>query len=446
LNIRLTLGVILALFMIWSCGSSKGRLFEQLGELQRDVHNVERKASGDVSAEALVKTCKEKLHHAEELLVEGSTAEAEVLLKEVRVLLSEPVEPESETHTGPISISGSATWVRVGADDYQKLTEGVAPGAIERVQTGIRSRVVLNHRAVTVILPGQSEVVFEGGLSNKQARLELVKGNLSLEKKGGSSATLKVGNLVVELSNGQLDAANHKLTNNLWLSLFSGSLSWIEDGNEGELSGGEALILRDGVWEKTQLPLAPQISIPVDNQKIKGGPEQARIEFRWLGDPQLIYQIQVSDSPQFSKLEFDRIDVKGGHVLVTLDKGNYFWRVRGFAHGVAPGPFSRVASFTVEKGEKGDAPLIEAPTGVKGPYIRKLELEVISDTVIVTGYTKPGSRISVNGTKAMVEDDGSFRAIIGFTRSGLHKVITKSVAQDTGAETVVEKNVKISIR
>ncbi len=443
MTMRIFLGATLALSMIWGCGSSKGTLLEQLGRLQQEVHALERKASGDAATLKLVQQCRLDLQRAEDLLVEGNTDEAKMLLEQIQSRLSKPDTTQETKATGPLSIEGTATWLAFGQDRYQTLTENVSPREIQRIRSGIRSAVHMELGPISINLPGQSEIIFNKPPSKNGLDLELIKGNLSMERKSGSESKFLLEDLKATMtSSGALDLANHKLTNNQWLALYRGELSWQAGDANGSLSAGEGLVLStDKTWSVISLPLAPHTSHPADQQTVNG----ANVVFRWLGSPDYIYQIQVSKTKDFKELDYDRIDLKGGEAVTNLPPGAYLWRVRGFAKGSVPGPFSAPSLFTVEQpGENANK--TDEPPQTRGPYIRGLDVEVISDTVIVTGRTKPGSRISVNGTTAMVEEDGSFRAIINFTSSGLHKVITKSVSSDSGAETVVEKKVKIHIR
>lgn len=212
-------------------------------------------------------------------------------------------------------------------------------------------------------------------------------------------------------------------------------------------AGGEAIKLASG--EKVtstpkgdlspvkKLVTAPALLSPSDNQVFQKGGE-LRVVFTWDTQPgATAYLFQVSRSRLFSTLEINSRRQKNTASASVTSEGAFYWRAASVGPDGDVGPFSSFRRFRVTGGTKGAAaatdvappPLqLNRPSSLGGPFF------------MVEGRTEPGATVFINDEEVDVSNDGVFKKLVSFNRTGQNSVVVKAV-DPAGNQTVKSETV-----
>ena len=434
---------------LMACGPSKREeLLTRLASVKEVVYGIENASSGSTETESLLEYCQTRIALVDGMIQGGDLKNAETALAEMEQRLDR-FEPPEGTKEGPVHIIGSVTFVPRGAQNYGRMTASVDMDTIERIRTGIRSGLSIEIVPQSRLwLPAQSEVkVGSRDSKGRYIELELIKGTVRVDKSSSGRMVLQVRNLALETAERvDLEVSNQPLTDTAYVSLFTGEAKWKVNDREEKLDSRNGLLLVQSQWIGHSLPSTPIPGEPSEGDVLfTQGKQQTPVRFSWstvAASPE--YQIQISENQYFASRVHDQL-VTSTYQEVTLPPGDYYWRVRGYKEQYLPGGFSRTRSIRVRVGTTRPATTVSEANQSAGPPLDNLEIEVISDMVIVNGRTSSSARITVNDTSAFVVDK-RFRAVVNFNSSGKHRVVIKAIDPDTGAETVEEREVTIRIR
>jgi len=194
-----------------------------------------------------------------------------------------------------------------------------------------------------------------------------------------------------------------------------------------------------GIGEKQRLPETPAPLEPEDNAVFDLGRSEVRL--RWSAVPDASqYRFEIARSRLFVP---DSVSIRQARprteTKIRVDEpGLYFWRVQSVkldprpleSGWTAPRRFKVVGE--AEKAEK---------TGVP-PDLVVYRPQVIGTTVIVSGKTEPGAKVTVNGEEADVDATGVFRKVINLSGGGV-KTITIRAVGSSGLETLRKESVLV---
>jgi hypothetical protein len=160
----------------------------------------------------------------------------------------------------------------------------------------------------------------------------------------------------------------------------------------------------------TLLAPAAKASLPVV------APPAPSARLQWSAVPNgstyhVALDFNVSQANLLLSAALDEPAVEGTtHDLVGLAPGRYFWRVAAVTEDGLEGAFSRVSLFSVVQREAPPA----SPVPPKAPPTLVLEpiQEVAPGVVHVSGRTRPGASLTIDGKSVRVLPDGTFREYV----------------------------------
>lgn len=194
-----------------------------------------------------------------------------------------------------------------------------------------------------------------------------------------------------------------------------------------------------GIGEKQRLPDTPAPLEPEDNAVFDLG--RSEVVLRWSAVKDATqYQFEIARSRLFVP---DSISIKQARpkteTKIRVDEpGLYFWRVQSVK--LEPRPLE--SGWTVPRRFKvvGEAEKAEK-TGVP-PDLVVFRPQVIGTTVIVSGKTEPGAKVTVNGEEADVDATGVFRKVINLPGGGVKPITIRAVGS-SGLETLRKESVLV---
>ena len=152
------------------------------------------------------------------------------------------------------------------------------------------------------------------------------------------------------------------------------------------------------------------------------------IDLSWdNADPISIYNVQISDSSDFTNLVKSDITYANSYQITSLPVGNYFWRVQGvYDNGV--GDWSETKSFGVYE-----------PLSL---VVNSLPAQVSDPEVVVSGSTN-GSRILVNNQEQIITN-GKFSTVVALSsgKNTIKVVAFDAYNHSTSKELVVTYQVQ----
>ena len=133
------------------------------------------------------------------------------------------------------------------------------------------------------------------------------------------------------------------------------------------------------------------------------------------------YRLQVSRSRLFGEALIDRRRASTSATLGVNDQGNFYWRVAAYDGAGVLGPWSSLRKFrALSLGGIGWKDTV-------APEIQSVEVTVNGNIVIISGRTEPGVRLEIDGQRAPVGADGSFRLSVTPESEGLVDVVVSAV-------------------
>jgi hypothetical protein len=198
-------------------------------------------------------------------------------------------------------------------------------------------------------------------------------------------------------------------------------------GDSVELSQNEGLrVDAEGrAGAKLALPDTPSLLVPADAARL-GEPVPPRdpLQLSWSGVGDAIdYRVVVAADAAFAQVVFEgRSGSATRLALPRLGQGTYHWRVAALGEADAEGAFSSSRRFEV----------VAPPAG---PALEVTALEVRGNIAQIQGRTRPGSRLTVDGSEIPVQADGSFDEFVTLVARG-DSLVVRSVGPDGGVSQV----------
>lgn len=443
------------LLWVTACGNStaKKEAEESLAETRKKIQRFESQLSpGDTDGLDLVEICREKIVLASRRLVEGEPDQAAAILDEINFNVDRYLgNVKGAEKIKTFEPFGS---VRFGADagELEILDKKTQLSKVKKIRVAGRSGLRIHlFKTTQVFLNPQTNLnVTAYDKDAKRFHCLLESGELILNKKKGK------GVIEIEMNDhkfvmneeAQAEFRYMPLVNEVYVAVFHGSVRWQGNGSSGSLFKYDGLHWRKPDATLIQIPTTPSIDEPTHESKvgIDLATGEATVPFRWRSNIFVQYfQLQISDTPQFVTRIYDNQRIQRPQTDVNLEKGTYFWRVRSISKDGVPGAFTKTMELHVGVYESQEQqPKTAKSKDVPGPKLSKLDYNLIGMTVIVSGRTKPGIRINVNGVAAVQNEDGSFQAIVNFDSSGEQVVRIMAMDPTTGGETVRDKKFMVA--
>lgn len=180
------------------------------------------------------------------------------------------------------------------------------------------------------------------------------------------------------------------------------------------------------------LPAVPVLEAPPHQAEISYvDPSRSTTLLAWKAIPgAATYHLMLDYSPRFNRPLVDRAGIKDrSQEIRGLEPGKYYWRVAAVDREGVEGGFSDTALFMVTR------PAAASASGPPPPLTLEA-LEVRGNILQVKGRTEPGARITVNGNRVDVREDGSFNEYISLDKAGKQEVVVRSMGLNGGVKEV----------
>jgi hypothetical protein len=447
--------IALSLLFLFACGGS-GQRQEVRDKLvlvreQIRIMDAELAPTDDIGKQLLAQSS-DNLKRVERLLIEDEIQQASTMLDTIAKRLAEHTRDMSDdqgesasffTHFGVVSFSSDGV-------TYKDITEAQSTREIRSIKTNTRSGVKLNFAgAISLELGSNAQLDFVSNDSNSLEAV-LIRGLLNAnQSKAMPKLHVTLGGQKVSASQVPFSAefSNQDLIKRRYFAVYVGEASAKDLSDQDQnVAAEQALWWGVAGPELIELVPRPVVDNPTPNETVGIQKEtgKARVHFRWHANaPTPRFQLQVSEQPNFFTRIFDDQNLTGNGEFVILDPGLAYYRVRGVTEEGVPGPFTETQKLTVSANQLAAVDSGEYVPPV-GPEVTDLQIEIIGETVIVTGKTnRETTKVSVNGIGAVMMDAGKFRAIVTFTRYGKQEVSVLALDPATGGETIVTREVMI---
>ncbi len=433
---------LVALLICIGCGGSskKNEVSERLVAVREQLEQIAQQGVDDPLILDYVSEARSRLEEADHLMIEDDFSAALAIVKDVAKEAEEIISGGRQATGNELAFGSGSGLVRVDSGSgMQQLTSAIKPSAGMVIETGVRSSLKINLFSGSGAQLGSNSRLNIDRIKGRELSLSLESGTFFLVHRSGTTQvafrdhTFQADKLAV------FEMASATETSPDYTAAFSGTLTWSGGGIEGTLMTSQALTWVDGARAIVDIPSAPIQDAPANNRMypVTSADETLKVNFEWHSrQPINNYQFQVAKTNRFENVVHES-KLENATTDVTLSAGSYFWRIRAIADSGIPGSYSPVSQFRVEVQEKAQNARVET-----GPPILNPKIEVFSDSAIVSGKSNREVTIMVNGVKAVMMEDGTFKVIVSFKRPGTQWV--EIVARDSrGGETVSRHKVEV---
>jgi hypothetical protein len=284
------------------------------------------------------------------------------------------------------------------------------------------------HRSVTV--PG------EGKASG--AKIVVGASDVTTGERGRSILTTDVARADIS-KNSAVGVDSDSTTMNV--ATFRGKAT-LSTGNGPSVVLGErerAAASRGGIGEKQRLPEPPEPLTPDDHAVFELG--RSEVVLRWSAVKDATqYEFEIARSRLFvpDSISVKQTRPKTETKIRVAEPGLYFWRVQSVR--LEPRPLE--SGWTVPRRFKVVAEAEKAENTGVPPDLVVYRPQVIGTTVIVSGKTEPGAKVTVNGEEADVDATGIFRKVINLPGGGVKPITIRAVGS-SGLETLRKESVLV---
>ena len=340
-------------------------------------------------------------------------------------VISPPVEQEAPKDSATIiSFEGNVRIVRVGTRNTERVTKSTYVQAGDTVQTQAdgRAQIQMIDGSILSVRPDSTVVISDSTsiLGGTSVRVKLDDGQIKLKTDQQPDSS----NNVVEI----------KETENKMLSQSEASFNINSKTNAGEIrinrggvesnAGGEKVVIKQDefvsingnkITSKERLLKPPPLKEPLPSKQLVSRGSDANVSFSWSeseGYKDAGYELQVAQSPFFvsGKMVKEASNIKANSISISnLEPGTYFWRVRASVESGQISEWSEPSKFSVIR-----------QSGSSGLEASDWKVEKVGGSVyIITGKTKSGATVKVQGRETFAKSDGTFRIQVSTASSSV---------------------------
>lgn len=453
----MTFWIIILALLLGACGNEQSEIEGKIAEAWTKIRTIEQRTNAkDAEVRRLLENSERRLNQAKNHLTEAEYFEAKAMADDVLFQLDNfirfgqgSVVPASK---GNFEFDGRVQFHAINETEWQRLDKDVRLEEVAALKISPRSQARFKLKdGTSFVVEADSELTVNSYDPSASAiSLKLAFGTIRVEKKDsdGRVAVNLDGFTMTAQGDADMEVAFNQVTKVGYACLYEGALAYRGE-TTGTLNKLEALSWSSGSVKKVNLPPLMRIENPAnhDTVQITAG-DTAMVDFRWYTQLEhSSFQLQVSEDKNFATRVFDNRLIRDNFHETALKEGEYHWRVRGFVADEmgnrVPAAFTQgmvlyVSASGIVVKPTGEDDQKSIASGAKKPDLDDIRLQAIGNSVIVTGRTGAGMRVKANGTSAIVNDDGSFRAIIDLKPG---QRVVRLVVTDplSGARTIQEK-------
>ena len=343
--------------------------------------------------------------------------------------------------------SNSFKWTRA------EVRERVYPGDMIRTASNSSIRIMF-FEGTGYTIGSDSLVVIDESFENpiskaKKIGVKLNSGELDMETPksftSGTTSTVKSPTVQASLQERSEAAMSFNPTDRETVfSLYRGKAEVSTDKAQYEIApreqvvvdGEKNLVSHTGIPDRVTLIFPPNKKLFLFDDVAAG-----TVDFQWSRPNNAEYfQFQLSLNALFSKPLRDKRNIEDNFMMLkTLDKGTYFWRVRGFFSNGKPGSYCNPFSFRIITPEERISMADTTP-----PMLEVEKPLPFANIILLSGKTEPGVLLTANNHPIDVDEDGNFKDFLTLEEEGLNTITI--IAQDpSGNETMVQKKVYVEM-
>jgi len=394
---------------------------------------------------------KDRLNEAHEAYVGAKFDQAYSLAVESESLSRRALGRTGRSEIGDatfVALDGEVTLQRAGRGTWEecRLRQALYDGDFVKTSKAGSAEIMFFDGTLYQRRPDSLFEVKTGQKRESESRssaVEMVSGSIQVYTSNASSS-VKTKAVTAEIQrDSQVGLSIDPVNQNTDVSNYRGQAVLRTEKESVVLSEREkvrAEVSTQSLGSKIILPDSPALIDPADN-RIFDLRNNADILLRWTNVKDAVrYRLQVSRSrlfiPDATPLDLpNRTGISAS--IRPHEEGSYYWRVAGINHASVSSDWSPYRRFRIV----ADAAKKGAPSGAP-PLLTLQQPQQMGNLFLIFGQTDPSASVSVNGKRADVEANGTFKTTVTVDTEGESQIVVKA-ADAAGRETV--KRVRVFV-
>jgi len=350
---------------------------------------------------------------------------------------------------GDVKIRKSNSFKWIEADERNRLY----PGDMIRTGSSSSIRVMFFDGTGYTIGPNSLVIIdesFENPISKaKNIGVKLNSGELDLATSRtftkGTTSTVKSPTTLASLQEKteaamSFDPGQRETV----FSLFKGRAEVITGIERHKIESREQVVVDDSKKITSARGLPERVTLifpPIRKLFVFDDAASDAIDFQWSRPKNTThFDFQLAFTSLFSNPVISRSGLKNNFlILKDLQKGTYFWRVRGFYENGESGAFAFASSFRIVTAEERISMADTTP-----PILEVEKPLPFANIILLSGKTEPGVLLTANNMPIDVDEEGHFKDFLTLEQEGLNTITI--IAQDpSGNETVTQRKVYVEM-
>ena len=347
-----------------------------------------------------------------------------------------------------VALEGEVTLQRAGRANWEesRLRQTLFDGDFVRTGKNGSAEIMFSDGTLYQLRPDSLFEVQSGDKTSRDrpSSIDMVSGTIQVYT-SNSPSKVKTRAVTAEIQRESQVGVSVDPAKNTEVSNFRGQTVLRTEKESTVLSERERVTAEaqtQSLGSKIALPESPTPIDPADN-RIFDQKSSDEIAIRWTpvkGADH--YRLQVSRSRLFNPdaTPLDLPDRKGVTASIRPhEEGSYYWRVAAINRGGTSSDWSAYRRFRLV----ADASKTGAPSGAPPPLTLD-NPQQMGNLFLIFGKTDPAASVSVQGQRADVEPDGSFKTTVSIDKEGESQIVVKAT-DAAGRETVKRIRVFVEI-
>ncbi len=340
---------------------------------------------------------------------------------------------------------GSADWVQIGLNQILRSGVKVRTRKSSTAELKFDDGSIIQMKADSLIMI--RELTEDERTRAKRSNVELGKSEIEATFPKPRIAGSKFFLTLPDKSQAQIDtqssvsiAVNGKKRS--VVKVFMGQIDILAGERKLSLKNRQAIILdasKKLKFKPLSIPMPPQLIFPANVQLLTISKDQDSVLFRWTTIANVKkYKLQIGMDYNFNEIVKEEVYRENRVNISGLQAGNYFWRVFSITEkdlSSEPSPFNSFRLITADdlKSQQRD---------LTPPLLQIQKLNRMGHIVDISGRTEPDVRLYFNEKQEEVHENGTFRVLMEFKKSGLHEIFIEAY-DSSGNVSTLRKEVDI---
>lgn len=347
-----------------------------------------------------------------------------------------------------VALEGEVSLQRAGRATWEecRLRQTLFDGDFVRTGRSGSTEIMFSDGTLYQLRPDSLFEVKSGDKPSrdKPSAIDMVSGAIQVYT-SNSSSRVKTKAVMAEIQRDSQVGVSVDPAKNTEVSNYRGQTVLRTEKESTVLSDRERVradVQTQSLGSKIALPEAPTLMDPTDN-RIFDQKANAELTLRWTPVKSVDhYRLQVSRSRLFNPdaTPLDLPDRKGVTASIRPhEEGSYYWRVSAITKTGISSDWSAYRRFRLV----ADTSKAGVPSGAPPPLTLD-NPQQMGNLFLIFGKTDPADSVSVQGQRADVEPDGSFKTTVSIDKEGESQIVVKAT-DAAGRETVRRIRVFVEI-